>query len=141
MLQGRATGSSSPGDSVRRPSPVNTLFELRFPIEAALLWLHAFNHPWPRVAEASRKLVMFIPGFMAGDATLIPLASFCRYLGHGSVFGGIVSNSNCPRQTLDSLASTLERAHSANGARVVIIGQSLGGVYARELAARFPDRV
>jgi alpha-beta hydrolase superfamily lysophospholipase len=83
---------------------------------------------------------MLIPGFMAGDMTLAPLAGLCRWLGHRTFFTGIRSNSNCPRQTLVHLERHLERIHDDEG-RVVIIGQSLGGVYARELASRRPELV
>ena len=56
------------------------------------------------------------------------------------IFHRIRSNSNCPRETLLHLERHLERIHEDEG-RVVVIGQSLGGVYARELAARRPELV
>ncbi|HXN86919.1 MAG TPA: hypothetical protein VN867_12660, partial [Candidatus Binataceae bacterium] len=61
-------------DSARfaqRPSILNSLFELRFPFEAALFWIHGIHHPWPHVEkDGHRKAVMMIPGFMAGDFTM-----------------------------------------------------------------------
>jgi len=125
----------------QRPSFLHSLFELRFPMEAALFWIHGIHHPWPHVAKhGNRKSVMLIPGFMAGDMSLAPLAGICRWLGHKTFFTGIRSNSNCPRETLVHLEHHLERIHADEG-RVAIIGQSLGGVYARELAARRPELV
>ncbi len=125
----------------QRPSLLHSLFELRFPMEAALFWVHGIHHHWPHVGKnGPRKAVMLIPGFMAGDMTLAPLAGLCRWLGHKTFFTGIRSNSNCPRETLMHLERHLERIFDDEG-RVVIIGQSLGGVYARELAARRPDLV
>ena len=125
----------------KRPSLLHSLFELRFPMEAALFWVHGLHHPWPHGAQhGHRKSVMLIPGFMAGDMTLAPLAGLCRWLGHKTFFTGIRSNSNCPRETLMHLERHLERIYEDEG-RVVIIGQSLGGVYAREIAARRPERV
>jgi triacylglycerol lipase len=125
----------------QRPSLLHSLFELRFPMEAALFWIHGIHHPWPHVAQhGNRKSVMLIPGFMAGDMTLAPLAGLCRWLGHKTFFTGIRSNSNCPRETVLHLERHLERIHGDEG-RVVVIGQSLGGIYARELAARRPDLV
>ena len=125
----------------QRPSLVHSLFELRFPLEAALFWIHGIQHPWPRADQSNRKTVMMIPGFMAGDLTLTPLAVFCRWLGHRTSFAGIRSNSACPRETLMHLERHLERAYAASQRRVVVLGQSLGGVYARELAARRPDLI
>jgi triacylglycerol lipase len=125
----------------QRPSLLHSLFELRFPMEAALFWVHGIHHPWPHVSkDGHRKSVMLIPGFMAGDMTLAPLAGLCRWLGHKTFFTGIRSNSNCPRETVLHLERHLERIHGDEG-RVVVIGQSLGGVYARELAARRPELV
>jgi triacylglycerol lipase len=125
----------------QRPSLLHSFFEFRFPMEAAMFWIHGIHHSWPHVAQhGNRKAVMFIPGFMAGDMTLAPLAGLCRWLGHKTFFTGIRSNSNCPRETVLHLERHLERIHDDEG-RVVIVGQSLGGVYARELAARRPELV
>jgi len=110
-------------------------------MEAALFWIHGIHHPWPHVSEhGNRKAVVLIPGFMAGDMTLAPLAALCRWLGHKTFFTGIRSNSNCPRETVLHLERHLERIHEDEG-RVVVIGQSLGGIYARELATRRPELV
>lgn len=78
---------------------------------------------------------------MASDLTLVPLAGFCQWLGHRTFFTGIRSNSRCPRETVLHLQRNLERIHSRAGQRVVVIGQSLGGVYARELATRCPEMI
>jgi hypothetical protein len=136
MQHGDAAAPVVSGAAIKRPSLLSVLFELGFPLEAANFWLRAFSHPWPRVGRADAKVVMLIPGFLAGDATLLPLARFCRWLGHRTVFAGIWSNSRCPRETLDALAERLVRTRLRSGERVVVIGQSLGGTYARELATR-----
>ena len=124
----------------QRPSILHSLFELRFPMEAAFFWINGIHHPWPHADEANSKAVMMIPGFMAGDLTLAPLAGICRWLGHKVFFTGIRSNSRCPRETVMHLERHLEKIYEREG-RVVIIGQSLGGVYARELASRRPDLI
>ena len=64
--------STEPAPIARRPSLVNSLFEFRFPVEAAaLFWSYAIHHPRPHVDDSNRKTVMMIPGFMAGDLTLV----------------------------------------------------------------------
>ena len=133
--------STEPAPIARRPSLVNSLFEFRLPVEAAaLLWSYAIHHPRPQVDESNRKTVMMIPGFMAGDLTLAPLAKFCEWLGHKTFFTGIWSNSRCPREMVLHLERNLEEIHASFG-RVVIIGHSLGGMYALELAVRRPDLI
>src|SRR5258708_15232368 len=91
--------SMEPAAIARRPPLVNSLLELRFPIEAAvLLWSYGINHLRPHVADSNRKIVMMIPGFMAGDLTLSPLATFCGWLGHKAFFTRVSSNARCPRE-------------------------------------------
>jgi triacylglycerol lipase len=125
----------------QRPSFFDTLAELRFPLEASLFWLGALNHPWPRVEPANCKTVMLIPGFMAGDVTLAPMANFCRWLGHRAVFAGIWSNSKCPRESVEHLSKRMIRTAERWESPIVLVGHSLGGVYARELAHRNPQIV
>ena len=84
---------------------------------------------------------MLIPGFMAGDMTLAPLANFCRWLGHRALYAGILSNSECPRETMRKLNARLALAHEKFEQPIVVIGQSLGGVYAREIAREHPEIV
>ena len=81
--------------------------------------------------------MMMIPGFMAGDLTLAPLAKFCEWLGHKTFFTGIWSNSRCPREMVLHLERKLEEIYASSG-RVVIIGHSLGGIYALELGSGVP---
>jgi triacylglycerol lipase len=141
MRYGLTADSMAPARDARRPSLVNALFEFRFPVEAAaLLWSYAIHQPRPPVDDGNRKIVMMIPGFMAGDLTLAPLAKFCEWLGHKTFFTGIWSNSRCPRDMVQHLERNLEEIHASFG-RVVIIGHSLGGMYALELAVRRPDLI
>ena len=95
--------------------------------------------PRPRAESASK--IMMIPGFMAGDASLYPLATALRGMGHRVFFAGIWSNMDCPRQTIERLSRALESAFDIGGRKVVVVGHSLGGIYARELARRFPPLI
>ena len=125
----------------RRPSMLDALGEFRVPFEATVFWLGALMHPWPHADGHNRKIVMLIPGFIAGDVTLAPMANFCRWLGHRAVFGGIWSNSECPRETMRKLNARLILTYEKFEQPIVVIGQSLGGVYAREMARENPDMI
>jgi len=85
--------------------------------------------------------IMMIPGFMAGDASLYPLASALRGMGHRIFFAGIWSNMDCPRQTMERLSRALNGATSSDAEKAVLVGHSLGGIYARELGRRYPHMV
>src|SRR5208337_5154753 len=63
------------------------------------------------------------------------------WLGHRAVYAGIWSNSECPRETMRKLNSRIALAHEKFEQPIVVIGQSLGGVYAREIAREQPDMV
>lgn len=123
----------------RRPSLLEALGEFRVPFEASVFWLGALAYPWPHAEPLNSKVVMLIPGFLAGDVTLAPLASFCRWLGHRAVYAGILSNCECPRETMRKLISRTALAHEKFGQPIVVVGQSLGGVYAREIARDKPE--
>jgi hypothetical protein len=85
--------------------------------------------------------VLLVPGFMAGDVSLYPLAAKLRALGHRVFFSGIWCNVRCPSRTVKRLEKVLRDAYLRSGRKVVVIGHSLGGVYARELARLHTDQV
>jgi triacylglycerol lipase len=141
VIQSHLFGSSDWEWRPKRPDAFDILGELRAPLELLAFPFRALRHPWPRAASGEGKLVMLIPGFMAGDITLSPMARFFRWLGHRTEFCGIWSNARCPRATIDHLSTRLREISDREGCPVVVVGQSLGGVYARELAWRDPERV
>jgi triacylglycerol lipase len=85
--------------------------------------------------------VLLIPGFLAGDYSLRPLATRLEALGYRTFFSGIWYNVDCPVHTLPRLEKVLRKANYKTQSKVVLIGHSLGGIYARELACRFPNLV
>lgn len=124
-----------------RPRLTNTLLEFLTPWEITLALPQILLGDWKPATEKNRKVILLIPGFMTGDYSLLGLTTFCRWLGHDVVLSGIKSNSDCPRKTLDSLIKTLKVANIKYQKRVVVIGQSLGGFYARLLAINVPDKI
>jgi triacylglycerol lipase len=92
------------------------------------------------LADSSSKILL-IPGFLAGDASLYALAMGLRGGGHRVFFAGIWINIDCPRETIGRLTRALESAFERDGRKVVVVGHSLGGIYARELAHRYPQLI
>ncbi|MFO1194253.1 MAG: alpha/beta hydrolase [Rhodoferax sp.] len=85
--------------------------------------------------------VVVFPGLSASDASTMPLRSYLRGLGYqptgwdqGFNFGPRAGVLKTARWQVETLA---ERT----GRRVSLIGWSLGGIYARELAKELPDLV
>jgi len=85
--------------------------------------------------------ILLIPGFMAGDASLYPLGARLRSQGHRVFYAGIWMNADCPAKTLDRLRQRIHEVSLQTGRKVAIIGHSLGGIYARELARMEPKLV
>jgi triacylglycerol lipase len=125
----------------------NLLGELRVVRELATFAADAILNPDPcenlHLSQAGTTPVgvLLIPGFMASDVTLYPLARRLRQRGHQVFFGGIWCNADCPVRTVAQLEQVLRDAAYEAGGKVVVIGHSLGGVYARELAKISPDLV
>jgi pimeloyl-ACP methyl ester carboxylesterase len=84
---------------------------------------------------------MLVPGFMAGDASLRPLALWLRDLGYRPCRAGMRVNVDCMERAVTRLELELERLAAQHERRVTIIGQSRGGAMARVLAVRHPELV
>ncbi len=100
---------------------------------------HVFVGPAPR--DRSGAPVLLIPGFLAGDSSLGPLARGLREEGFRTYRSRILANVGCTRSALGLLEQRLEVVAERRGAPVHIVGHSLGGLLARGLAVRRPDLV
>ena len=85
--------------------------------------------------------VLLIPGFLLGDDSLALMTTWLRRSGHDTERAGLTLNVDCSEASLERVAASLERLAERAGRRVVIVGQSRGGLYARVLAVRRPDLV
>ncbi len=94
-----------------------------------------------RIQAEHQQTILLIPGFMAGDLSLYPLANRLRAEAHSVRFAGIAANIACSRRQIARLESVLQETAREAGAPVVVIGHSLGGIYARALARRLPELV
>jgi pimeloyl-ACP methyl ester carboxylesterase len=99
---------------------------------------------WPALQRAPAgdgHTVMVFPGLSASDASTLPLRRYLdtlRYETHGWKQG---FNFGPRAGVLDNAKRSLAEACQASGRKVSLIGWSLGGVYARELAKEMPESV
>src|SRR5215217_7169287 len=93
------------------------------------------------VPPGERRPVLLVPGFMAGDLSLGTMASWLRRAGYCTHRTGIRANFDCSEEACQRLEARLEHMAERHGERVVVIGQSRGGVFAKALAARRPELV
>jgi pimeloyl-ACP methyl ester carboxylesterase len=85
--------------------------------------------------------VMVLPGFMGDDGYNGPLRRFltrCDYAVHG---WGLGRNLGPREGVLESMLERLEFLHNRHERPVSLVGHSLGGIYARELARELPNCV
>ena len=85
--------------------------------------------------------VVVLPGFMASDLTTTALRQYLRSLGYRVHPWGLGTNVGPTAEALAGCVDLLERAHDRDGRTVTIIGWSLGGIYARQMARDAPDLV
>ncbi|MFC5138180.1 esterase/lipase family protein [Actinomycetospora rhizophila] len=85
--------------------------------------------------------VLLVPGFLAGDLSLVVLHDWLRRIGHRSYRSGIVWNVDCSEAAVRRLERRLVEVADRAGAPVTLVGHSRGGLFSRALAARRPDLV
>jgi len=101
---------------------------------------------WPalrkRAPDGDGHPVLIIPGFTADDGMTEPLRDALKQKGYNVYAWGGGRNLGLDDKTVEHLRQRLEKIFKENGNRkVTLIGHSLGGFYARELAREFPDLV
>jgi poly(3-hydroxyalkanoate) synthetase len=85
--------------------------------------------------------VVVVPGFLGADWYLFELYRWLKRMGYRPYFSRIGHNAQCPDVLTHRLLKTVNRAYTETGRRVHLIGHSFGGVLARGVATRKPDRV
>ena len=83
--------------------------------------------------------LLVIPGFLANDRTTLGLQRALAAAGYRVVGWGMGVNRGVRADTVDRIVDRLERF--AGGRKAILVGWSLGGVYAREVAKARPDLV
>ncbi|NEK84686.1 alpha/beta hydrolase [Blastococcus saxobsidens] len=85
--------------------------------------------------------VLVLPGWLASDASTRTLRRWLGGLGHPTVGWDLGRNRGPRPEVVDGVRTLVERLADRHGTRVSIVGQSLGGVFARRLAERSPHLV
>jgi len=121
----------------RPPGPLLMLLEGRAPLEY-LSMLAVF--PWlRRLPRGDGHPVMVFPGLGANDATTWPLRGFLRSLGYVTQAWGQGFNAGPRVGVLDRCAADIRNLADRTGEPVSLLGWSLGGLYAREMAKEHPE--
>jgi len=113
--------------------------ELNWPLETAAFGLV----PWlrGRLPRGDGHPVLVVPGFTADDRSTRPLRAVLRDQGFASHGWSLGSNMGSTSGVVAGLRARLLQLHARHGRRVTLVGWSLGGVYARLLAAEHPGKI
>src|SRR3984885_13597356 len=85
--------------------------------------------------------VLTLPGFLASDISMAPMRRYLKELGYDAYAWKMGRNIGGISRMRAALRDRLAEIHGATGRKVSIVGWSLGGVYARDLALQAPEMV
>ena len=85
--------------------------------------------------------VLTLPGFLASDLSMAPMRRYLRELGYDAYAWKMGRNIGGVSRMRAALRDRLSEICTATGRKVSIVGWSLGGVYARDLALQAPEMV
>jgi pimeloyl-ACP methyl ester carboxylesterase len=127
-------------DRVRRPSLA--LLALEGPRAVGELGLLAGFQPLLRTApRGDGHPVLVLPGLLADDRSTAPLRHFLRRLGY-HVHGWSLGRNVPSERVRAGLAARIEELVARHGSRrISLVGWSLGGIYARQIALVVPASV
>jgi len=121
------------------PGVVRLALELRAPWELGAAFA---AYPFARLAPAGDgHPVMVFPGLAAGDTTTIVLRRFLADRGYDTYAWEQGLNFGPRPGVLEACVARIEQIHESTSRKVSLVGWSLGGVYAREIAKMLPDKV
>lgn len=113
--------------------PIRGLLEFQ-----QMLW----SIPWLMAARRGDGHAVFVlPGLMASDGSTLVLRNYLDFLGY-RVYGWHLGRNVGPTNAVVyELPAAVERIAQRSGGKVTLVGWSLGGIYARNLAQRRPSDV
>ncbi len=137
----RWPSTSTPPDwsDLRAPNAWLLMLEGRAPWEYAALLA---TMPWlKKLPRGDGHPVLVFPGLGAHDFTTAPLRAMLDSLGYTTQGWGQGFNFGPRAGVLEKTQADLVELHRRHGRKVSLLGWSLGGIYARELAKECPDLV
>ena len=145
MVSPQMTDGAGPSDSsggsvrARRPHPLLVAGEAPRAV-AELAWFGASRRMLARAPRGDGHPVLVLPGLMASDRSTGPMRSFLGSLGYDVI--GFQLGRNVPTpELMVRLRDRLSDLRIQDGRPTSIVGWSLGGIYARQIARQAPDWV
>ncbi len=128
------------GPNPARPSTALFLTEpARGLVDVAALLLAA---PWLATApRGDGHGVLALPGLLASDASMLPLRRYLGWLGYDVRGWDLGRNRGPTEKVLAGMPEAILAHAERTGRPVSLVGWSLGGIYAREMARRHSPQI
>ncbi|MEM1214270.1 MAG: alpha/beta hydrolase [Bacteroidota bacterium] len=99
-----------------------------------------YTYQWWNAPERSGDghPVLVLPGFLASAYSTVMLRNFLKRIGY-QAYDWEIGRNYGKVEYLDRLLQQVDALHAEHGRRISLVGWSLGGVYAREIAKRRPQ--
>ena len=114
-------------------------------LEVRAIWeFSALLPAWPLLNRAPRgdsHPVVVFPGLTANDISTAPLRRYLQLLNHSACGWDQGFNFGPRPGVMNEARDQLVRTFESTGRKVSLLGWSLGGIYARELAKEVPQMV
>ena len=124
---------------ITAPGALLLLLEGRAPWEFAASLLAA---PWLRkLPRGDGHRVLVLPGLAANDLTTLPIRTFLKDRGYRPSPWEQGLNLGPRPGVLDTLRARVRELFSVDRRKISLVGWSLGGVYAREIAKEMPEMI
>lgn len=137
MSRRLALASEPSPDDARGPRPLLLIQEFLWPLEPVKrqfgkLKVEPARHP---------KRIMLLPGFGAHPVRMRFIARKLEEAGHTAKRWGMGVNLGATAERFAIVEERLIELFNRRGEPIVLVGWSLGGVMARELAKKHPDKI
>lgn len=147
--------ASAPFKYIDMPQPYVPLHDVDPPnlallaLEFRAFWEFGAVLPaWPVLQRAPKcdatgdgTHVIVYPGLSAGDISTVPLRKYLDRLGYVTTGWGQGLNLGPRSGVLDAAQQQIKQMFEATGRKMSLVGWSLGGIYAREMAKLLPEMV
>lgn len=94
-----------------------------------------------RLPKGDGHPVIFLPGFLTSDRSTKPMRKLLKNLGYNTYGWGLGRNLAFNESREAEMNAVLKRLYKEHGQKISIVGWSLGGIFAREVAKSNPNIV
>lgn len=129
---------SQPPDNAARPSQALFFAEA---VAFAEPLLRRFRPELVVPKAGARQIVILIPGFATHPLRMRYMAEKLEDAGHKVKRWGLGFNFGPTEENFAFLSQRVRQVHERYGCKVVLVGWSLGGIFAREMAKLHPECV